>query len=473
MDVLLTSDKNKFHYVYIKDFDRFMCDKAKNKNKKHFCKFCLQCFSKEKMLIEHKENCLAINGKQSVKLKNGSISLKNYFKNLLFLLKFMLKNFFIFMFKSSDRNNGSYTEKCEDHNPCSFVYKVILARKLFFTEKKNVVYTFIKAILEEYGYCKKMIKKNLIMSAEEEERFQLSNNCWICDKLFDVRDKKVRDHCHITGKYRGAAHWSCNINFKLIKKILVIFHNLRGYDIHLIIKEIGKLDVKISIIPNGSEKYMAFTINRNFVFIDSMQFMNSSLDSLVKNLPDNDFKYLSEEFSGEFLRLVKQKGVYPNEHMESFKKFFEDKLPDRCKFFNSLKDVCISEKGYLKADNIWNVFKMNTMGDLNLKTDVLLLADVFEKFINTCLNFYRIDPCHYFSSPGLSRDAVLKMTEIELDLISYIDMHLFIQKGMRGGISYVAKRHNKANNKYMECYYSSEEVNTLLILMQIIYVAGH
>ena len=91
---------------------------------------------------------------------------------------------------------------------------------------------------------KKHFNKNLIMSAEEEERFKLSNNCWICYKLFDVAYDKVRDHCHITGKYRGAAHWSCTINFKLTKKIPVIFHNLRGYDSHLIIREISKFDVR-------------------------------------------------------------------------------------------------------------------------------------------------------------------------------------------------------------------------------------
>ena len=175
---------------------------------------------------------------------------------------------------------------------------------------------------------------------------------------------------------------------------------------------------------------------------------------MVKNLSDNDFKYLSEEFSGEFLEVVKQKGGYPYEYMDSFKKFSEDKLPNRSKFFSSLKDVCISEKDYLKADNIWNVFKMNAIGDYHdpyLKTDVLLQAVVFEKFISTCLDYYRLDPCQYFSSPGLSWDAMLKMTEIELELISDIDMHLFIEKGMRGGLSYIAKRHSKANNKYMEC----------------------
>ena len=157
----------------------------------------------------------------------------------------------------------------------------------------------------------------------------------------------------------------------LSKKIPVIFDNLRGYDSHLIIKEISKFDVKVSVIPTGLEKYMAFIINTNLVFIDSMQFMNSSLNSLAKNLSDNDFKYLSEEFSGEFLELVKQKGVYPYEYMDSFKKFSENKLPDRCNFFSSLKDVCISEKDYLKTVDVWNVFKMNTMGDyhyLYLKT---------------------------------------------------------------------------------------------------------
>ena len=191
-----------------------------------------------------------------------------------------------------------------------------------------------------------------------------------------------------------------------------------------------------------------------------MQFMNSSLDSLVRNLSDHDFVSLSKEFWDKFLKLVKQEGVYPYEYMDSFEKFFEDKLPDKCAFFSSLKGRCISEKDVFKAINVWNVFKMNTMGDyhdLYLKTAILLLGDVFEKFIKTCLDYYGLGPSHYFSSPGLSWDAMLKMTGIKLDLISDIDMHLFIQKGMRGGISYISKRYSKANNKYMKCYAISEE----------------
>ena len=128
--------------------------------------------------------------------------------------------------------------------------------------------------------------------------------------------------------YRGPAHWSCNISLKISKKLVVILHNLTGYDSHLIFKELSKFNCKVSVIPNGLEKYMSFTLNNNIVFIDSMLFMNSSLDKLVKNLRCKYFKYLSEEFSGEKLELVKKKVAYPYEYFDSFKKFKEGKLPD-------------------------------------------------------------------------------------------------------------------------------------------------
>ena len=196
-----------------------------------------------------------INGKQNVKLKSGSISFKNYFKQCL------LKGV-----KSSDEKNSSYTEKYQDHIPCSFAYKVVCAdnklnKTLFFTEEKMLLTDLLKQFLKSMIIVKKKKKdkkhfnKNLIISAEEEKS-QLSNSCWICNKLSDVGDEKVRDHCHMTRKYRGAAHWSCNINLKMTKKIPDVFHNLRGYDSHLIIKEISKFDVKVSVIPNGLEKYM-------------------------------------------------------------------------------------------------------------------------------------------------------------------------------------------------------------------------
>ena len=153
-------------------------------------------------------------------------------------------------------------------------------------------------ILKECEYCQKVMKKpfskNLIMGEEEEEQFQTISTCWICEKLIGNSNEKVKDHCYVTGKFRGAAHWSCNINLQLTKKVPVIFHNLIGYDSHLIFDELKNFDVKISVISNGLEKYMAFLLNKNLVIIDSMQFMNSSLEKLVKNLRDYDFRYLTE-----------------------------------------------------------------------------------------------------------------------------------------------------------------------------------
>ena len=285
--------------------------------------------------------------------------------------------------------------------------------------------------------------KNLVMTEEEEHLFQQSNTCWICKKFIDNDNEKVRDHCHITSKFRGAAQWNCNINFQLTKKIPVIFHNLKGYDSHLIFSELNKFNLKINLTPNGLGKYMAFFLNKNLVFIDSMQFMNSSLDKLVKNLSDEDSKYLVKEFGSENLEILKQKGAYPYEYMNSFKRFDEGKLCARKYFFSLTKKGKIDENGkisdghisiedYLTCEKIWNKFKMKNMSDYHdhyLTKDALLLTDVFEKFIDTCLRHYELDPCHYFSSPGLSWNAMLKMNDVKLKKISDIDKYLFIEKG--------------------------------------------
>ena len=118
---------------------------------------------------------------------------------------------------------------------------------------------------------KKHFNKNLIMSEKEKYLFQQSNSCWICKKIFNDEDEKVTDHCHITSKSRGAAHWDCNINFQLTKKAPVIFHNLKGYDSHLIFFVLHRFNLKINLIPNGLEKYMTFFLKKNLVFIDSTQ----------------------------------------------------------------------------------------------------------------------------------------------------------------------------------------------------------
>ena len=192
---------------------------------------------------------------------------------------------------------------------------------------------------------------------------------------------------------------------------------------------------------------MVFFLNENLVFIDSMKFMNPSLE---KNFSDNDFKYLTEEFGSKNLELLKQKDAYPYEYMDSFKRLDEEKLPDRECFYSSVKDGATDDNGkkidghindedYLTCKKIWNESNMKNMGNYHghyLKKDVLLLAHVFERFTGTCLKVYRLDPYywlgHYFSSSGLSWDAMLKMTGVRLEKIVNTDMYLFIEKGLRG-----------------------------------------
>ena len=216
-----------------------------------------------------------------------------------------------------------------------------------------------------------------------------------------------------------------------------------------------KQDLNINAIPNNMEKYMAFMLGNHLTFIDSFQFMSSSLDRLVSNLPKDDLIYTSQVFKGKRLNLMSQKGVYPYDFMDSFEKFDQTELPTKDQFYSILNDQHITDDEYDYAKKVWKTFKIKTMGeyhDLYLGSGVLLLTDVFENFRKTCLKYYKLDPCHYFTSPGLSWDAMLKMTNIKLELMTDIDMFQFIEKGMRGGVSYIANRYGKANNKYMKEY---------------------
>ena len=298
------------------------------------------------------------------------------------------------------------------------------------------------------------------------------DGCYICGEKYTDKDVRVRDHCHITGKFRGSAHQECNLELRIKPedtKIPVIFHNLRGYDSHFIMQQIEEIakkhaytnkkgekqNLNINAISNNMGKYMAFMLGNHLTFIDSFQFMSSSLDKLVSNLPKEAFKYTSEEFTGKDLSLMSQKGVYPYDHMDSFEKFDQTELPTKDQFYSILNDQHITNDEYDHARKVWKTFNIKTMGeyhDLYLKSDVLLLADVFENFRKTCLQYYKLDPCHYFTSPGLSWDAMLKMTNIKLELMTDVDMFQFIDKGMRGGVSYIANRHGKDMDKYMKEY---------------------
>ena len=195
-------------------------------------------------------------------------------------------------------------------------------------------------------------------------------------------------------------------------------------------------------------------------FIDSFKFMATSLEKLVNNLPEDDFINLSLYYSGDKFNLLARKRVYPYEYMDSLEKLEETKLPPKEAFYSRLNDGGISDEDYAHAQKVWKTFKMKYFKDyheLYNKVDVLLLADVFENFRNICLENYELDPAHYYTAQGLAWDAALKVTDVNLELLSDIDMLLMVEKGIRGGVSMVSNRYGKANNKYMGDKFNSNE----------------
>ena len=311
----------------------------------------------------------------------------------------------------------------------------------------------------------------MVMTEDDKINHRKSTNCHICDEPFKVIDgkleKRIRDHCHITGRYRGAAHEVCNLNFKFSTvgfnksiKIPVVIHNLRGYDSHLIIKHFHDQSHRISCIPNNMEKYMSLTID-NLAFIDSVQFMVASLEELVSNLKKGgieNFIHTGKYYQGEQLTLMTQKGVYPYGYMNSWERFNETELPPKEAFYNDLTNEQLADEDYEHAKKVWRAFGCQTMGDYHdiyLKSDVLLLADVFETFRKTSLQYYKLDPANYMTAPGMAWDAMLRLTKVELELLTDINMYQFVESAIRGGICVISKRFAKANNPYMTTYDSN------------------
>ena len=173
------------------------------------------------------------------------------------------------------------------------------------------------------------------MTNQDEEIYNNPQICWICNE--ELNTDKVRDHCHITGKFRGAAHNQCNLKFKLTKELPIIYYNLEGYDGSIIFKELNNFDVTIDVIPKTIEKYMSIIVNRNITFIDSNEFYKGTLNTLASNLDDKDFKYLMSEFPIDKLEILKRKDAYPYEYVDSYQKFNYTQLPPKKMFLFIIK----------------------------------------------------------------------------------------------------------------------------------------
>ena len=272
---------------------------------------------------------------------------------------------------------------------------------------------------------------------------------------------KVRDHCHITGEYRGAAHSSCNLKARTNYKVPVFIHNLKGYDAHLLMTAMGVTDGKLNIIATNTEKYVAFSVG-NLVFKDSCQFLQKSLDVAAKLMPKDEFKQtnaLAAEY-GLPAELFQRKGTYPYSWVDGGpEKFDQTELPPIAAFHNDLCNEPCAQAEYDHAQNVWKLAGCKNFGDyhdLYLKLDVTILTDVFESFRRSMKKSYGLDPAHYFTLPGFAWSAKLKMTEVKMELLTDLNMVTSIEGMLRGGVCMVSHRHAKANNPRVAGYDSSK-----------------
>ena len=284
MELLLITEGENKHYILIKEFNRLMFRRTKHEHRKHFCMYCLQCFSREDVLTEHKNNCISINGKQAIKMpeKGDKVYFKNHHKQLSvpFVIYADFEAITEKVVSCQPNNDKSYTEAYQNHKDCGYGYKVVCCYEDKYSKPvqiyrgENAVHKFMENMLEEANWCKLKMKKHfnkpLKMTKKNETDFQKATKCYICDIKYTDKDIHVRDHCYITGKFRDSAHQDCNLKLQMKPdniKIPVIFHNLRGYDSHFIMQQIGEIAKKhtyknkrgeechmnINCIPNNME----------------------------------------------------------------------------------------------------------------------------------------------------------------------------------------------------------------------------
>ncbi len=430
-------------------------------------------FASEQRLIEHENLCSRLNDYKITFPKYEHVEFRNftYKQHTPFVI---YADFESILQNLNNSKISEKTRKYQKHVPFSAGYYLKCGYDdslSYFKSYRGV--DCMQWFVEQVSQMSKFIysKFKHIVPLIASETISLSNvsstHCHICEKPFTNSDKIVRDHDHFTGKFRNFAHQSCNLNYRKHFIVPVVFHNLSGYDIHFVIRELAKHG-RVSVLPVNKEKYISITYREpnnglRFRFIDSLRFLGASLDELVSTLNKKDLLILKKEFSDlepSKFQLLTQKGVFCYDYINDFSVLNETSLPSIDKFYNKLNDEDLSDEKFAHAQNVWHLFKIQNLGeysDLYLKTDILLLADVFENFRKNCIATHKLDPAWYHSMPGYTWDSMLQFTKCRLDILRDIDQIMFVEQGIRGGISVCVNGYAEANNKYMDTYDVSKE----------------
>ncbi|UYV63110.1 hypothetical protein LAZ67_2003164 [Cordylochernes scorpioides] len=390
----------KSHYFLIRHFNRLF-----DSNSRYVCHYCLYSFKSKELVMEHEKTC-RVHGAQRVKYpKEGSKLSFSKFSNNFKQIFAIYADFEAILQPNPDPSKYSV------HVPCSYCYIVvdpesnIVHKEIYRGE--NPAEMFLLSLFSTVSKLKERLRKypSVDMNEQQKNDFLNEQTCHICKKQLDIKTKVI-DHCH----------WSA-----------------KNYDNHFLIKALRHVPHKhLKIIPMNMEKYSVILVLSQC------------------------FPYQTD--------LLRRKGVYPYEYMTDSSKFSETSLPPIEYFSSKLLNESCSNESYAFAQQVLEELNCTTLGDYHDKYligDVALLADIFQYFRDLCLRHYQLDPILNFSSPSLSLDAALKMTNVSLDLISDPDMYLTCEQ-IRGGVAMISKRYAKANNPFMGDEFDSSKDTSYL-----------
>jgi len=456
------------HYARISNINNLVADRKKDKNGRWHTReghLCFNCFSKlstPTALASHVKWCHEKSGQRLV-LPESNSHIQYEKKQMEFKLGYIFFFDFETMQKDPERVcscQPSKLAKCKHKSKILAEHEAFAFSLTMFDRHSELVedvsyvgvdampkfMTTLTSLIEKYTQILANVKP-IQMSPEQEAQFLSATQCHICKERL-LRDR-VRDHDHLSGEYLGAAHNICNLHRKECKKIVGFAHNFSGYDSHLIMNELGKSSTKlhISAIPLNKEKFKMLKLN-NCSLMDSMSFLNASLEKLVSTLKvsNHSFPLISQWLTDkDQCDLMLRKGVYPYEFVTDINKIDECyELPPRESFFSKLSGTTPSEEDYEHAQNVWKTFGCKSMRDyteLYVKADTFQLAEVMFQLRDAMYNEFGVDLCHYLSLPMMTKDIMLKTTGVKMELISDIEMIQMLRSNIRGGLSYVNQRH--------------------------------
>lgn len=452
-----------------------------------FCANCGTNLGNQLRFEEHVRDCLAHKPARVVLPNNeegehilsfNPSSIKQVMRPL-----YIVADFESILVPVEPRSTGGATVTLNKHVPSAWCMYVMTDKPHYREAFPSVEHYTGEDCMERFfttlGEWRRRIKKirgrDLPMSplTPEQERVHAEAKCChICSRDFSEGSMVVRDHCHETGAYIGPAHNHCNLE-RCPKKegdVPVLFHNLKGYDAHIIMDAFSRHESKlkkgvpppgktlkaqtIKVIPRTSENYLSFSFG-GFIFLDTYNFLVASLETKVGDLVRSDAATLKKEGSpvstftevdryfGGKAHLLKRKGVYPYTYMSSFERFGERSLPPIEAFQNDLAGTNCKQEDYDHAKAVWNAFGCRTLKEyheLYLISDVLLLADVFEAFRRSAYKSFGLDPLYYYGVPGYSKDAMLRMTGAKIELMTDYNMLLMVEGAKRGGVCQASQR---------------------------------